>query len=732
MKCLGRYGVAILILAISCTLATARGKGKPVRLPEHVAPPAPVMAVETDTQELQFQSLNVSDQYLIGDPTDEEQLFVERINRARSDASEEGLRQANTDDPDIIAAIDQFGVDLVEMLAQFATLPDHLPPLSINTHLLDMARLHTQDMFDNAFQDHVSSSSPPAPFSAGDTLSDRIAEFPYSPTVVSENVFSYARSVEYGHASFEIDWGSGTYGMQDPPYHRLTIHDATYKEIGVGVIMGFNTVGNETVGPMLVTQNFATQVSSPAFLTGVAYYDVNDNAVYDAGEGLQGAVVTTTDGPAWASTTHSGGYSVPIYSDGVKFITFTLDGMDPLTEIIAVSGGGNVKADLRVRYTPPNIIGTLHPVTGLASSYRISPLPGVTEYGIRVLQETPGAIVEGAESGTTGITITQSVGYPVIQSERVHAGTYAFHLAHDTALSEEIILFNDRFTPTSTTVLEFYSQLRWATDSQHARVEISSDDGSTWEPVFSQSGVLGTRESTYSLKSISLAAYAGIPVQLRFLYTIEGISYYNTLTTDFGWLFDSISVSNVFMASTVVETTSSTPDYDFTPASDGTYVLQTCGINTSRQLPYGTVTRVTASTLTAMQIWRAEHFSPSDLADPTKESTHWGDLADPDFDGLTNYMEFALMGDPNVPDVAQVSPQLIEAGSILKLRYTKGKNDVLYQVLANDTLGGGSWTSSGVQQSPDPLLSHEGTVIEATFNRGTATKFLQLDLTPAY
>jgi len=731
MKCLGRYGVAILILVIFCPPATAKGK-KPRNTPFHVAPPEPAMETQMESQSFGFQALSVSDQYLIGDPTDDEQVFVERINRARANAPDEGLRQANTSDPDIVAAIDQFGVDLVEMLSQFAALTNHLPPLSINTHLMDMARLHTQDMFDNAFQDHVSSSNPPAPFSAGDTLAARIAEFPYAATIAAENVFSYARSVEYGHASFEIDWGSGTYGMQDPPYHRLIIHDAVFKEIGVGVIRGFNTVGNETVGPLLVTQNFATQSGSPAFLTGVAYYDVNDNAVYDSGEGLSGAVVTTTAGPDWASTTHSGGYSVPIYTDGVKFIIFTVDGMDPLTEIIAVSGGGNVKADLRIQYTPLKIIGTLHPVTGVASSYSISPLPGASEYAIRVLKETSGSIDEGAESGTAGVTITQSAGYPVIQSERVQQGTYAFHLAHDTALSEEIILFNDRITPTSSSVLAFHSQLRWATDSQHARVEVSTDDGSTWETVFSQSGIIGTRESTYSLKSIPLSAYAGIPIHLRFRYTIEGNSYYNTLTTDFGWLFDTISISNLFIASTVVETTSATPIYNFTPTSDGTYVLQSAAINNSRQLPYGTLTRVTASALTAMQIWRAENFSPADLADPTKESTHWGDLADPDFDGLTNYMEFALMGDPNAPDVAEISPEFIESGSTLKLRYTKGRNDVIYQVISNDTLDSSSWTSSGVQQSPDPLLSHEGTIIEATVNRGTSRKFLQLELAPAY
>ena len=44
----------------------------------------------------------------------------------------------------------------------------------------------------------------------------------------------------------------------------------------------------------------------------------------------------------------------------------------------------------------------------------------------------------------------------------------------------------------------------------------------------------------------------------------------------------------------------------------------------------------------ALAAWRALYFSTTDLADPTKEATLWGDLADPDKDGRNNLMEYAL------------------------------------------------------------------------------------------
>jgi len=50
-----------------------------------------------------------------------------------------------------------------------------------------------------------------------------------------------------------------------------------------------------------------------------------------------------------------------------------------------------------------------------------------------------------------------------------------------------------------------------------------------------------------------------------------------------------------------------------------------------------------------LEAWRAEHFAPADLGDPSKEATVWGTAADPDGDRLTNDAEFGLGTDPTDP-----------------------------------------------------------------------------------
>jgi hypothetical protein len=49
-----------------------------------------------------------------------------------------------------------------------------------------------------------------------------------------------------------------------------------------------------------------------------------------------------------------------------------------------------------------------------------------------------------------------------------------------------------------------------------------------------------------------------------------------------------------------------------------------------------------------LDIFRSVNFTATDLADPTKEATVWGDKADPDMDGQSNFFEFVAGLDPTV------------------------------------------------------------------------------------
>src|SRR5947209_846288 len=110
--------------------------------------------------------------------------------------------------------------------------PPPAPPLSMNSTLLTAARAHSQNMLQNNYQGHTGPDG---------SLSTRLAG--YTSTngnwSLGENVYSYCKSVWYGHAGFEVDWGGtvATGGMQSPPGHRQNIHSATFREVGVGVVL---------------------------------------------------------------------------------------------------------------------------------------------------------------------------------------------------------------------------------------------------------------------------------------------------------------------------------------------------------------------------------------------------------------------------------------------------------------------------------------------------------------
>lgn len=285
--------------------------------------------------------------YSIGDPTNEEQYYLELINRARANPTAEGLRLATTTDPNVLAAYSAFGVNLVLMQAQFVLIAP-APPLSMNATLAAAARAHSQNMLQNNYQGHNGPDG---------SLTTRLQNYTSGANgwSIGENVYAYSKSVWYGHAGFEVDWGGSvaTGGMQSPPGHRQNIHSTTFREVGIGVVLGSNG-GSGGVGPQLVTQDFGTVGGLLPFVTGVVYRDLNSNGFYDPGEGLGGVTVTVSSVTNYAVTASSGGYSVPVPGSGSYTVTFGGGSVPTNQEDVSVVNGQNVKADYIVTgFAPP-------------------------------------------------------------------------------------------------------------------------------------------------------------------------------------------------------------------------------------------------------------------------------------------------------------------------------------------------------------------------------------------
>jgi uncharacterized protein YkwD len=356
-----------------------------------VAPPPAPPVISAAPFSIEPAQSTAAQLYSIGEPTNEEQYNLELINRARANPPAEGIRLAAATDPDVRAAYNAFGVNLVLMQAQFALILP-APPLSMNATLMTAARAHSQNMLQNNYQGH---SGPDG------SLTTRLASYTSGANgwSIGENVYAYSKSVWYGHVGFEVDWGGtvATGGMQSPPGHRQNIHSTAFREVGIGVVNGSNG-GSGGVGPQLVTQDFGATGGLLPFVTGVAYRDLNHNGFYDPGEGVGGVTVTISNVNSYAVTAASGGYSVPVPGSGSYIVTFS-GGSAPMSQQgVTISNAQNVKADYVVTgsATPtPTPTPTATPSPGAPKLANIS-TRAVVGTGANVL--IGGFIVTGTQS----------------------------------------------------------------------------------------------------------------------------------------------------------------------------------------------------------------------------------------------------------------------------------------------------------------------------------------------
>ena len=500
---------------------------------------------------------------------------------------------SNTTDPDILAAITEFGVDQLMLVAEFESLAP-APPLAFHAALIEAARGHSEDMFTHVFQGHNSWD--------GRTPQDRLlaAGYPYSS--MAENVFSYAEHPFHGHAAFQIDWGPGVGGMQGPPRgHRDSIHAAAFREVGIGIVNGRNTQpGMLPVGPQLVTQNFGAQPDPEPLVTGVAYYDLNGNGFYDAGEGLGGIRVEVEGAEYYAVTGAAGGYAVPVPGNGSYTVTFTGSDLPVETRQVLVTDGQNLKLDYQPSYQPPTITGPDTLAPGEHGSYTFSPVGAATDYALTESRQLAYTKIEGAEQGVGHLILAVSPGYAVQDFRVAASGNASFHLAMPLPESQTLEL-PDELLPGPGAHLLFASRLGYAFSNQVAQAQVSTNHGQSWVELWRRPGETTDPDQpqpgqlAFETVTVPLDAFAGRDLRVRFRFGFgPGYRFYET-HPEIGWHLDDIRFSGVYALESPLTRAVTTTGFGFQPIAEGTYTLRVQAHVSGRWFPPGPDKRVAVS-----------------------------------------------------------------------------------------------------------------------------------------
>lgn len=253
-------------------------------------------------------------------PTAQEVLVVELINRARANPEAEAAR---------------YGIGLNDGITGTQITAAAKQPLAHNLLLIDAARLHSQWMLDVDIFSHTGVG--------GSTPGERMTAAGYSFTGSWTNGENIAWGGTTGSTINLTSYALSHHeGLFKSPGHRLNILEANFRELGVGQKEGrFLYDGTNYLSSML-TQNFASSGAS-YYLTGVVYSDTNNNDFYDVGEGMSGVSISFngTSYPVYST----GAYSIPV-TNGTYNLTITGDALDAAVFHTVQINNANNKVDI--------------------------------------------------------------------------------------------------------------------------------------------------------------------------------------------------------------------------------------------------------------------------------------------------------------------------------------------------------------------------------------------------
>ena len=312
--------------------------------------------------------------------TADEQYLLELINEARLDPVGDARRYIASFDPigsqdkDVDQALKFFNVDGSALLQALSQLPQ-AQPVAFDDALTNAALAHDARMIADDRQEHQ------LPGEAD--VGGRISAAGYDWRTYGENIYAYSDGVLDAHAGFMVDWGPGTGGMQAGAGHRTNILDPDFREVGLGIVGEANQ--QTSVGPQVVTEDFAASGGRGTFILGVAYADRDGDGFYSVGEGTGGLSVAV--GGARTVSSDSGGYSLETNATGMQTVTLSGGGLQgDVTLRMDLHDGLNAKIDvvdghiLRTSVAV-DVSGPVDTVVALTSQASASTLNGASTAG---------------------------------------------------------------------------------------------------------------------------------------------------------------------------------------------------------------------------------------------------------------------------------------------------------------------------------------------------------------
>jgi hypothetical protein len=337
-------------------------------------------------------------------------------------------------------------------------------------------------------------------------------------------------------------------------------------------------------------------------ITGVVYYDVNSNGSYDLGEGLGGVMVQVPGSTYFATTANSGGYAVPVTTNGSYAMSFSASGLPTNQTVATVTSLRNVKVDYILAYSPPVVSGPNPAALNENNNYSFTTVGGATNYQCEITRLAPYTAVEGAENGTNYVTIVSSPGYSVFASDVKASGTYSFHFCMPVA-ADQSLTFNTTIRPRANSQLTFAKRLGWADSGQVARAQVSTNGGVSWQDLWSQVGSGSSGDTSFTRITNSLSDYANLNLKLRFVYDFIGGYYFYQTSPGVGLYLDDIAVSNADEPQTLATNSVGTAtSFAFFPTNTSDYSFRVRAVLPGRTFDWGPSLRVSVSSLPPMTI----------------------------------------------------------------------------------------------------------------------------------